>query len=196
MGHLFLFFAFFTGYHLSLSLPLWFFPGNLAALAWGYNLGIVFLFLAMAPMYSIMVFRIIGMPLKKIGQYIWMLLVLGLVPVFIQIYDFHLPIIDESGFIIWNANLIAGTIIFLSGASIAIIWTIIFFKNKPVGLNATEKIKAFICTTGGLMFSCASIYFLARGVLAVVLAFIFVFIGTVLMISLVLIPEEKSLKEG
>jgi hypothetical protein len=192
MGHLFLFFTFFIGYHLSLSLPFWFFSQNLIALAWGYNVAIVFLFLLLAPMYSIMVFQIIGVPMKKIGFCIWMLLLLGLVTSLIQIYDFRLPIIDSSGFIIWNNNPVAGAISFLAGAMIAVSWLIIFLKNKPADLKTTDKIKAYMYTVGGMMFSLASIYFIARNILTVVLAFIFVFIGTVLMNSLVLIPEKKE----
>lgn len=193
MEHLFLFFVFFTGYHLSLALPFWFYPGNLTAMAWGYNIAIAFLFLLLAPMYSIMVFQILGVPVKRLSFYIKIFLLFGLLPVLLQVCDFHLPTIDDSGFIIWNNNLIAGAISALAGASIAVIWTIIFFKNKPADLSFADKLRATVYTIGGLMFSLASIYFIARNVTMVILAFIFVFVGTILMNVIVLIPEKKKI---
>ena len=45
VAYFFLFYLFFTGYNLSLSLPFLFYPQNLVFLAWGYNLAIVFCFL-------------------------------------------------------------------------------------------------------------------------------------------------------
>ncbi len=192
MGHLFLFYAFFVCYHLSLALPFWIFSGNLTAMAWGYNLAIAFLFLLLAPMYSIMVFQILGVPLVRISFLIKIFLLVGMVAVLIQVYDFRLPEILKSGFIIWNANLISSFIAFSSGASIAVIWTIIFLKNKPGRLNPAEKLKAILCTAGGLMFTISSIYFIARNLTMVVLAFIFVYIGTILLGTAVLIPEKRA----
>jgi hypothetical protein len=189
--HLFLFFAFFTGYHACLSVPFLLTGGNLMVMAWGYNFAMAFIYLALAPMYSIMVFQILGVPVARIGNYIKMLLIVGLFVVLIQAYDFRLPIIDSSGFVIWNNNLIAGGLTAAFCLAISVIWIFIYFKNKPVNLDALEKLKAVIYTIGGLMFSLASLYFFARSIFMIAIAFILVSVGTILMDILVLIPEKR-----
>lgn len=192
MGHLFVFYAAFTGYHLSLSLPFYIFGGDLAAMAWGYNLAVAFVFLLLTPMYAMMIFQVLGFSIKGIKRFMAIFFLAGATVVLIQVLDFRLPMIIDPGFILWNNNFTAGLLTFLAGASVSVIWVVIFLKNRPVNLNIAEKIKIYLFTLSGLMFSTASVYFIARNLTMVIIAFIFVFIGTALIIPTTLMAEKKT----
>lgn len=192
MGYLFIFYTAFAGYHLSLSLPFYIFGGNLTTMAWGYNLAIAFVFLLLVPMYTMMIFQVLGFTAKGIKRFIAVFFLTGATVVLIQVLDFRLPVIIEPGFILWSNNFVAGLLTFLAGASVAVVWTVIFLKNRPVSLSVAEKAKIYLFTLSGLMFSIASVYFIARNLTMVIIAFIFVFIGTALIIPTTLMAEKKT----
>ncbi len=186
------FFIFFTAYHLFLSLPFFLFKADPAMMAWGYNFAVFFVFLILVPIYRTIIFYIMGMLPGKGNFLLGMLLLVGFAAATLQIYDFRLPIISPSGFIIWNANLASGLITFSAVALAVALWLVIFLRNRPENLGHMEKFKTALYSLSFIMFTIASIYFIARNLIMVYTAFITVTLGTIFMTIDFLIPKEKS----
>jgi len=186
------FFIFFTVYHLLLSVPFFLFKADPVVMAWGYNFAVLFVFLILIPIYRTIIFYVMGMPRNKGNFLLGMLLLVGFAVVTLQIYYFRLPIIDPSGFIIWNSNLISGLITFSAVAFAVMLWVAIFLKNRPENLGHMEKFKTALYTLSFIMFTIASIYFIACNLAMVYTAFITVTLGTILMVIEFLIPKEEG----
>lgn len=187
---LFCFFVFFTAYHLFLSLPFFFSSGNLAIMAWGYNFAILFLFLLSASV-VIIEFQILNIPNKK-NLLCLVFLALGLTTVFLQIFNFRLPLIHKSGFIIWNVNILSKLIATMAASLTALSWSALLFKNWPKNACFTGKLKTVLLGAGTFMFALACVYFFAYNVAMVISAFIFVSVGTILCTAGFLIPKRKN----
>lgn len=191
-GHIkdfFWFYVFFTAYHLFLSLPFFLTSGNLTIMAWGYNFAILSLFIFLAPVIMIE-FQIINMPKRKRKILISSFLLSGLIAVLLQVFIFRLPIIHESGFIIWNANILSKLIATLAAVLTSLSWSLFLFKNWPKNISFVEKLKTVFLGTGAFVFALACVYFSAYNVAMVISAFIFVSIGTVLSTACFLIPKK------
>ena len=186
------FFIFFIAYHLFLSLPFFLFKADLIMMAWGYNLAVFFVFLILVPIYRTIIVYVVKMPSYKSKVLLGTLIVIGFITVALQIYDFHLPVISSSGFIIWNANLISSSIVFSTVVVAEIWWLILFLKNRPLNLSLRGKVKVTLYTLSFIMFTIASIYFIAYNLAMIYIAFIAVTLGTILMTIEFLIPQEEN----
>lgn len=194
MKNIFLFYFFLVGYHLSLILPFLFSGGDLTAMAWGYNLAVVFLFLLVSS-FLLVEFNILGFSRKKSMAIITAFMSVCALVVLLQIYDFRLPIILPSGFILWNANLAAAWVTALAGFIAAMIFVYISLKNWPANLNLNEKIKNTLLVTALFAFGISSImHFPARGFTQILLAFVFIYTGTILFTAAFLVPKKKEPK--
>ncbi|MEW5907679.1 MAG: hypothetical protein AB1643_00635 [Patescibacteria group bacterium] len=191
----FLFFFFFIGYHLSLVFPFLIFGANLRAIAWGYIVAIIFIFLLLVPIWRIVLNRLFGLSIKKINFIITLLLLAGLLVTIIEIYDFRLPIFDESGFIFWNANIIAALITSFSAAILETVSIFYLIKNWPSNLSTFKKIKTALFMFGLMMFIIACIYFLAFNLTMVITAFVTVSLGTLSFLITLLIRDQTELTQ-
>lgn len=189
----FIFFVLFTGYHLFLSLPFFFTPDNLTAMAWGYIFAIVFLFLMCVPMWKL-ILRILSVSDKTIKSIIRGFLLICMIITLIQIYDFRLPIIHQSGFIIWNVNLFSAWFTSIAVGILPFLFGFSFFKNWPKNVTTVEKLKAFFFSIGGFTYGLACVYFIAWNVDMIISAFILVTLGTILFIMPFLIPKRKQIE--
>lgn len=189
----FIFFVFFTAYHLCLSLPYLFLQKNLTAMSWGYISAIVFLFLFCLPMWKL-ILGLANVSTKATKFIIGIFLLIGLLGFFIKIYDFQLPIIHSSGLIIWNADLISAWLTFICVGTLPFSFFVFFFKNYPKNLGFDEKLKTIFFGGGGLTYSLACVYFIAWNVDMVISAFILVTLGTILFIMPFLMPKRKQIE--
>jgi len=196
MGNFSLFFTAFIFYHLCLALPYLLFNANLKIMALGYNLAILFLFLLVSPMYKVIFFNVLNIPSGKSKIYSLLFLLLGMAVFAIQSYDFQLPQIGPDGWVVWNNNFLAGLITLVFAASGPVVWMAIFLQSQPAKMDWREKSKAFLFTAGIFMFSLASIYFIARNPVMLLLAFIFTFMGTLLVNAVILVPQNKLAYEA
>lgn len=188
---LFCFFVFFTAYHLFLSLPFFFSSGNLAIMAWGYNFAILFLFLICVSVVVIEL-QILNIPNRKKRFFMAGFFSLGLITVLLQTFNFCLPIIHKSGFIIWNVNILSKLIATMAASLTALSWSALLFKNWPKNVCFTGKLKTVLLGAGTFMFALACVYFFAYNVAMVISAFIFVSVGTILCTAGFLIPKRKN----
>jgi len=187
------FFFLFVFCHLSFSLPYLIYPDNLRVLAWGYNFAVAFMFLSIIFLWK-MVFEILCLSQRKIRLMTFILLLLILVTIFIQIFNMRLPTILNNGFIIWNGNLISGTIISLHIIFLVILWIYILLKNWPQEITFIEKLKSVLITSGAVLMGSSFIYYIAYNYTMVLLSFIFVFLGTTIFIIPFLIPKKREIQ--
>jgi len=191
MKNIFWFYSFLVGYHLSLILPFLFSGGDLKTMAWGYNLAVVFLFLLVSA-FLMVEFDILGFSKKKSRTILVSFMSVCLFVVLLQIYDFRLPIILPSGFILWNANLAAAWITALAASITAMTFVAISLKNWPANLNFNEKLKNILLNIGLFSFAVSSImHFPARGFTQILLAFVFIYAGTIFFTAAFLVPKKK-----
>ncbi len=193
MKNIFLFYAFLLGYHLSLILPFLFSGGDLKTMAWGYNLAVVFLFLLVSA-FLVVEFNILGFSRKKSRTILVSFMSVCLFVVLLQIYDFRLPIILPSGFILWNANLAGAWITALAGFVAAMTFVAISLRNWPANLNFNEKLKNTLLIIGLFSFGISSImHFPARSFTQILLAFVFIYAGTIFFTAAFLVPKKKEI---
>ncbi|NOY35769.1 MAG: hypothetical protein GXP44_02530 [bacterium] len=194
MKNIFLFYSFLLGYHLSLILPFLFSGGDLKTMAWGYNLAVVFIFLLVSA-FLMVEFSILGFSRRKSRTVIAFFMSICLFVVLLQIYDFRLPVILSSGFILWNANLAAAWITALAGFVAAMIFVVVSLRNWPANLNFNEKLKNVLLVIGLFSFGVSSImHFPARGFTQILLAFVFIYAGTIFFTAAFLVPKKKELR--
>ncbi|MBU2109743.1 hypothetical protein KKB71_02190 [Patescibacteria group bacterium] len=187
------FFFLFTFCHLSFGLPYLIYQDNLRVLAWGYNFAIAFMFLSVIFIWK-MVFEILCFSAQKIRSMTIFFLFLALITVLVQIFNMRLPTIFHNGFIIWNGNLISGTIISLHIIFLVILWIYILLKNWPKEITFIEKLKSVLITIGAILMGSSFIYYIAYNYTMVLLSFIFVFLGTTIFIIPFLIPKKREIQ--
>jgi hypothetical protein len=192
ISYFFVFFLFFAGYNLALSLPYLFFAQNPFLLGWGYILAMVFLFLTFGVMFKLEM-ELYGVKPMNASFFLGVTTFAGVLVVALQIMDFRLPFFYSSGLILWNVNPLAGWITglaaLLPGTSMA--FTLYYISAK--GLSAYEKTKRFLITVGGLALGVAGLaYFPARNEWQIVTAFIFIFLGICFFILAFSLPQKEE----
>lgn len=190
--YIFWFYIFFIGFHLSLSLPLYLFSEP-EMLAWGYNLSIIFMFLFEIPLW-LLYFKLSNTKqnIKKITIITFSLM--GLIVTIIQSVDLNLPIIDSSGLIIWNNNLIAGWITFISTATLAVVFPKFMIKNLPKNMGFISALKSYTFSLGGILFALACSYFIATTSTRVIIAFVLVYLATFFFSLTFFLPNPQTQK--
>ncbi len=187
---LFLFFIFFTAYHLFLSLPFLFFHGNLRLMAFGYNFAILAIFLMSVPIFRVYL-GFYELSPQKIKLIINTFLLVGIALIIGLFYDLRLPFIDESGFIIWRVNLFLGILNTIVIGTLPFLFGLSFLKNLPRGITSIEKVKVFFLSFGSFSFALSCIYFAVQNLFMVIIAFIFVTLGIIFWIISLFIHRKK-----
>lgn len=179
------FFAFLVFYQLFLSSYI--FTKDLKMVSIFFNLGIFSLFLVLfyvlktvLPMFSI--------SQEKQNLLPKLLMFIGLVVVAWQFYDFRLPILHSSGFILWNPNpwpawIISGVIVMVTTA-----WVFILSKNIKnfVGMAKTKNIflilMSFVFGLSGIFYFHPNYYMTIAAFITHTLGFIFALITLIIKI--------------
>lgn len=166
-------------YHLFLSFSYFLSSGNLFFMAWGYIIAIICLFLLV-----FFVFRILsyfsGYSAKlSLACEILVLSAAALV-FFIQVYDFRLPSILPSNFIVWNGSVLASIIMVIVLLTATLNFIAAFVKNLNKADIFIEKLKIYLLISGTLFMNLSLIYFFANTFFLVILAFILHFLGIML----------------
>ncbi len=166
-------------YHLSLAFSYFLSSGNLFFMAWGYIIAITCLFLLV-----FFVFRILsyfsGYSMRlSLACEIFILSAAALV-FFIQVYDFRLPSILPSNFIVWNGSVSATIIMVIVLLTVTLNFIATFVKNLNKADIFIEKLKIYLLISGTLFMNLSLIYFFANTFFLVILAFILHFLGIML----------------
>lgn len=130
--------------------------------------------------------------IKKIIIAIFALM--GLIVTIIQSMDLNLPIIDSSGLIIWNNNLIAGWITFISIAILPVVFSKFMIKNLPKNIDFISSLKSYTISFGSILFALACSYFIATTVTRVIIAFILVYLATFFFSLTFFLPNPQIQK--
>ncbi len=141
---------------ISLSLPVMIAPENLPAIAAGFIIGIVFVFLLF--IIGLQVELSIARPLfvSYVKELSTVVAILGAVAINVLIFDFRLPYFQD-GVIFWNVNpyiaWLIGGLSFLYG----VIWSYMFFRSGGLTKNASQKTKMFVLSIDGLLIGIAAL---------------------------------------
>lgn len=191
MGYFGLFFLMFIFYNLCLSLPFIVSGGNLEYMTWGYNLATFFVFLFIAPMYNVIIYRLLLIKFGNAKLLSLVFVIIGLAVFVAQTSDFRLPIITQHGLVLWNNNFITGFVTMFFAALTALLWIVTYFHNRPAEISVREKVKVFLFMLGTIAFALSSIYFIAGNVILVIAAFVFVYSGSILFNITIFLSEKK-----
>lgn len=190
--NLFLFFCFYAVHHIFLSLPV-LFSMNITAVAIGYVVAIVFLFLALIPIVMIEA-HMIDASKKNLHAVMTLIIALALVVTILQSVQLPEPLIVK-GFIFWNADLsmsiLTSIVSFLVGMHILFIMA----PHWPKHITLRQKIKAnlFMAGCSILAFS-GLIYFPSHNLIQTIIATTAGYIGMIiLVVSLFLKKDAKAL---
>ena len=196
VGNLFLFCIFNVGFDLALSLPYLIFGWDPVVLAVGYDVAVVFLFL------MVMMLLRLGMELSLEKQPIALsvqgfLVGCGFAALWLQIIKFRTPVIFPSGFILWNANIVAGSLTGIVSCVVALTLAYELVRNSPLHLKSIARHKLWRLSTSSALFALAGIlYFPARAEWQVFGAFLAYALGSLIFIMTFLVKEKKKIEKG
>lgn len=190
--NIFYFFIFFTFYNLFLSLPFFLFNQNPRIMAQGYNLAIASIFLMCVPMWRMYLKIFWDMPQQIIKTIIICFLAIGSAVVLSQFLDLHLPLIDESGFVVWKPNFVTGIITSISIGILPFLFGISLSRDYPKAITFKGRLKLILLSVGSFSFVAACVYFIAQNLFMVISAFILVSLGIILWLVAFSIPSQKS----
>lgn len=166
-------------YHLSLAFSYFLSSGNLFFMAWGYIIAITFLILLVFFTFKIQsYFSGYSARLSLVCE-TCALSVAALV-FFIQVYDFRLPIILPSNFIVWNGSVLASIITAIVILTASLNFIAMLVKNLNKADIFTEKLKIYLLISGILFMNLSLTYFFANTFSLVVLSFILHLLGIML----------------
>lgn len=176
----FLVFLFFGLYSLSLGIPLMFSPINTVMAAWGFVVGMTFLFFGeLAALYTVTFTT--GEFIKRHMKFSFVLFsVLSVICLAILVFDLREPIIDSTGIVFWNANPIAGWGLGLLAFYAGSYWFFISYKNLQFVENKISKAKTIILGLDGMAWALAALlYFTATSFTYVAIAFILAIVSLI-----------------
>ena len=155
--HLSLSFAFLALHALSLSLPALIVPNNLPLIAEGFILGMVFLFLLLISAMRLQISMREGF-LKIHAFVVYTVLVgIGATVVWLEISNFHLPIVGEWGTIFWSVDRLAAWLTGLTCLIYGLIWAD-FFQQIGRGISrGIDKFKMHILSLDGVMLGVSAL---------------------------------------
>lgn len=186
---LFLFFCFYMGHHLFLSVPI-LLGMSMTNVAVGYVIAIVFLFLALIPVVMLEA-QLVGASAKRLHAVMTLIIALAFIVTILQSVQLPQPFI-EKGFVFWNANLsmslLTGIVTFLIGMHMLFIMG----PHWPKNITFRQKVKASLFTTGCSVLAFAGlIYFPSHQLAQTIIATVAGYVGLIiLLISLTLKKEE------
>jgi hypothetical protein len=196
VGLLLLFCVCNVGFNLALSLPYLIFGWDTGALAVGYDFAVVFLIL------MVMMLLRLGMALSLEKRAVTLsvqgfLIGCGVAAVWLQIIDFRPPVLFPSGFIMWNADIIAGALTGVVSFIVASAFAYELVKNRPADLSSEARRKVRRLATSLALFALAGIlYFPARTQWQVVSAFFAYAFGTLVFVMTFLVKSKKKVEKG
>lgn len=153
-----LFFGFFALYSFSQSFPL-LFSSRLEYEAWGFIWSVFFVHLMILVLFQTKIFYLNPL-IKKIRPFFTLLVVVaGVFIMALLITDFRLPILDSSGWIIWNANPLAMWAFSLITAFTALLWSFAYFDSARFTDSLIVRVKAYILSLNGIIWALAVVLY-------------------------------------
>lgn len=176
-------------YHLCLAFSSFLFSGNLFFMAWGYIIAITFLTLIVFFVFKIQAY--FSGYSKKLSFVCEVCALSATVLVFfIQAYDFSLPTLLPSNFIVWKGSVLASAImtIFILTASLNFIAMLVKNLNKADAF--IEKLKIYLLISGTLFMNLSLTYFFASTFFLITVSFILHFLGIIFFSAAFLMPRR------
>ncbi len=158
LKYLFLVFFFMALHAYAFSLPIIINKGNLKAVAYGYVIGIVSVFILLVLALRVQTF-ITRKFFKTYANLISIIVgVLGIIVISILLYDLRLPIINSNGIIFWNVNPWASWLTSICCFIYGIVWTYLFYMASNLTKNTYSKVKLLILSADGLLFGSGALF--------------------------------------
>jgi len=181
----------FLGIHAyAFALPVIIDRNNMSLLAYGYMVGISFIFLTMIAGFGVLRFVApafftgpIASLIKAMVWFVW------LTTLALLIFDFRTPILEPGGIILWNANRVAGWLIGLSGFFYGIMWSVIFFNARKLVQNFYSRFKLMVIGADGLLMgTIALLVHTSQTPFQTILGHILFVVAGVITIAIYIIP--------
>lgn len=189
-----LFFLSFAVY--SLLLSAYFITDDLVIINYAYNAGLVFLFGVLFFALKVCL-HILNFSAIKRMFILSLLSTVGLIVVIMHFYDFRLPVIHESGLILWNGNPLAAWAMSVASVSVAFIWIYVFLRNmyRASGIAILKNSLLVLMAVGfgiaGLFYFHPSYEFTVAAFVGYEAGFFFAFL--LIIVSFIeVIKKEKS----
>ena|SRR3989344_2887827 len=149
-----LFFFLFALYSYLQSIPLIVFD-SIVYCGWGFIFSVFTMLVMILVLFETKIFYLNPL-IKKIKPFFKLLVIISTIFIMaILITDFRLPIIDQSGWIIWNANPIAIWAFSLITAFTALLWSFAYFDSARFTESAVSRIKTYILSLNGIIWAFA-----------------------------------------
>ena len=192
LWYLFWSFLFLSLHSLSLSAPSLVNSGNLTAIALGFVLGIIFLYLLLLSALRVEISLQRGF-MRKHSFIINIILVgIGFFVVWLLISDFRLPIISPQGIIFWNVNPIAGWLTGLTSLIYGLMWADFFQQEKRMVSQTTSKLKMSVLSFDGIMLGISALLvFTSSNEIETIIGHALFIFACVLTAITLLIPDKK-----
>lgn len=189
------FFLSFAGYQIFMSSYL--FIKDLTIVSYSYNIAILFLFIVLAYALKLSLSLINFKHIKGVISFVFLA---GIAIIFVQFYDFRLPILHESGFILWNANPWAAWATSIMSMFTASILAYVFLKNMYKA-DKIGMLKNALLIVMAVAFGLSGIFYFHPNYTLTVAAFVshlFAFFAALLFVALPFAVEkhQNSFEEG
>lgn len=187
--NLFLFFCFYMGHHFFLSVPI-LVGMNMASVAVGYVIAIVFLFLALIPVVMIES-QLVEASSKKSHAVMTLIIALAFVVTILQSVQLPQPFI-EKGFVFWNANLSMSLLTSIVTFLIGMHMLFIMGPHWPKNITLRQKVKASLFAMGCSVLAFAGlIYFPSHQLVQTVIATVAGYVGLVILLISLTLKNDK-----
>ncbi|MAZ40950.1 hypothetical protein CL654_02440 [bacterium] len=153
-----LFFTLFAAYSFAQSLP-FLIVGTLEYVAWGFILSVYLVLVMVLVLFETKVFYLNPL-IKRIRPFFRLLVVVsGVFIMALLITDFRLPILDESGWILWNVNPLAIWAFSLITGFTALLWSFAYFDSARFTESLVARVKAYILSLNGIIWALAVVLY-------------------------------------
>ena len=193
LWYLFWSFLFLSLHSLSLSVPSLVNSGNLTAIALGFTLGMVFLFLLLLSALRVEISLHSGFMRKHNFIINTIIVGIAIVVVGILLYDFRLPIISSRGAIFWNVNPIASWLTGLTSLIYGLMWADFFQQERRMVLQDASKLKMSVLSFDGIMLGLSAILvFTSTNEIITIIGHSLFIVACVLTAIVLLFPDKKE----
>ncbi|OGZ03796.1 MAG: hypothetical protein A2648_02470 [Candidatus Lloydbacteria bacterium RIFCSPHIGHO2_01_FULL_41_20] len=192
LWYLALSFLFLSLHSFSLSVPSLIDGKNLILIAWGYILGMIFLYLLLLSALRVQTALHRGFMWKHSFIINTIILGIGVSVIWILVSDFHLPVISPRGTIFWNVNPVAGWLTGITSLIYGLMWADFFQQEKNMVSQNLSKIKMSILSFDGIMLGIAGLLvFTSNNETETIIGHSLFILACVLTLITLILPSKK-----
>jgi hypothetical protein len=168
---------------------------NLTMIAYGYTIGVGFIFVLMLLGLRVQMF-LTQKFIKIYGNLLGIIIaIIGVIVLTLQVYDLRLPLVTENGIIFWNANVFASVLTAVTFFVYGAFWTYVFYLASNITRGFYEKIKLLILSADGLLFgSGAVLIYTSFSNTQSVVGLTLLLIACIITVPIVILPKRKAIR--